>query len=224
MAKTTDKTTASKKTTEMKKTAAPKTAAPKKAAAKKAVAKKEAAPAPVAASTEVVNEVVETPVVADPVADEVSSLSTQISELMGVLQKLSTESRAAATKLRAIDKQYQRTIKTCQKFSSKKRRACANRAPSGFVKPTLISQELASFLNKPFGSEMARTEVTKEINGYIRANKLQDAKNGRIIIPDTKLASLLKIGKNEELTYFNLQKYMSPHFAKMNKDSATTSV
>ena len=61
---------------------------------------------------------------------------------------------------------------------------------------------------------MARTEVTREINGYIRQHSLQDKDNGRKINPDTKLRTLLKIKKNDELTYFNLQRYMSPHFAK----------
>jgi hypothetical protein len=65
---------------------------------------------------------------------------------------------------------------------------------------------------------MARTDVTREINKYIRAHDLQDKTNGRKIIPDAKLASLLKLKKTDELTYFNLQKYMSPHFAKANKD------
>ena len=64
------------------------------------------------------------------------------------------------------------------------------------------------------GTEMARTAVTREINSYIRAHSLQDPKNGRRILPDTKLRKLLKVGKAEELTYFNLQRYMSPHFAK----------
>jgi hypothetical protein len=43
---------------------------------------------------------------------------------------------------------------------------------------------------------------------------LQDKLNGRKIIPDAKLSVLLKIKKGEELTYFNLQRYMSCHFAK----------
>ena len=180
----------------------------KKTSSKKAAPKKEELPV----VPEVTNEVVSTPV------DDAASLSSQMSELMSLFQKLSTEARSAATKLRALDKQYQRTLRVAQKSSNKKRKnSGAPRAPSGFVKPTLISKELATFLNKPQGSEMARTEVTKEINCYIRANKLQDEKNGRIIRPDTKLTNLLKIGKNEELTYFNLQKYMSPHFAKMVK-------
>jgi chromatin remodeling complex protein RSC6 len=82
------------------------------------------------------------------------------------------------------------------------------------VKPTKISDELATFLDKPTGSEMARTEVTRDINAYIRTNSLQDKVNGRKINPDSKLADLLKINSGEELTYFNLQKYMSRHFAK----------
>jgi chromatin remodeling complex protein RSC6 len=64
---------------------------------------------------------------------------------------------------------------------------------------------------------MARTEVTREINVYIRANKLQDVNNGRKINPDKKLATLLKLNKDDELTYFNLQRYMSSHFPKTIK-------
>lgn len=211
-AKTT-KTTTTAPSTETKTT---------KKATKKTASKKEEVDTVV---PEVTNEVVETHCVSDvaPV-DDVASLSSQMAELMATFQRLSTEARSAVTKLRVLDKQYQRTIRVAQKNRNKKRKNTgAPRAPSGFVKPTLISKELATFLNKPQGSEMARTEVTKEINSYIRANQLQDKKNGRIIKPDTKLANLLKIGKNDELTYFNLQKYMSPHFAKMGNKTASTS-
>ena len=55
------------------------------------------------------------------------------------------------------------------------------------MKPTLISNELAAFLGKEVGTQMARTEVTREINAYIRANNLQDKDNGRKINADTKL-------------------------------------
>ena len=115
---------------------------------------------------------------------------------------------------RTLEKKWTRELKTAQKQSSKRKRKAGNRAPSGFVKPTRISDELASFLGKEKGTQMARTEVTREINTYIRAHKLQDKDNGRKINPDSKLASLLKLNKTDELTYFNLQKYMSPHFAK----------
>uniref|UniRef100_A0A6C0DL11 DM2 domain-containing protein n=1 Tax=viral metagenome TaxID=1070528 RepID=A0A6C0DL11_9ZZZZ len=88
------------------------------------------------------------------------------------------------------------------------------RGPSGFIKPTLISNELAEFLGKAIGTEMARTEVSKEINAYIAAHGLQDRQNGRRINPDEKLRKLLRLSEGDELTYFNLQKYMKPHFIK----------
>ena len=89
-----------------------------------------------------------------------------------------------------------------------------HRVPSGFVRPTKISDELAMFLGKPVGTEMARTDVSRHINSYIRTNNLQDPENGRTINPDPKLRALLKLGENDELTYFNLQKYMKHHFIR----------
>jgi chromatin remodeling complex protein RSC6 len=121
---------------------------------------------------------------------------------------------ALRSEFRLLERQTARELKNAQKASMKKKRKVGNRAPSGFVKPTLISNELAGFLGKPEGSEMARTDVTREINKYIRTNNLQDKENGRKINPDKKLTSLLKLKKGDELTYFNLQRYMSPHFAK----------
>ena len=69
---------------------------------------------------------------------------------------------------------------------------------------------------------MARTEVTREINAYIRANHLQDKENGRKINADAKLTSLLSLTAADELTYFNLQKYMSRHFAKASDTAAAS--
>ena len=131
------------------------------------------------------------------------------------LQQLSVAISTLKTEYRALEKKWAREIKTSLK--NKKKRKAGNRAPSGFVKPTKISDELAKFLEKPAGSEMARTEVTRDINKYIRTHKLQDEANGRKINPDSKLAALLKLNKTDELTYFNLQRYMSPHFAKAVK-------
>lgn len=80
------------------------------------------------------------------------------------------------------------------------------------LEPRQISNELAKFLGKPVGSKMLRTDVARHINRYIRTNNLQDNMNRRRINPDKKLASLLKLGENDELTYFNLQRYMKHHY------------
>jgi chromatin remodeling complex protein RSC6 len=146
-----------------------------------------------------------------------SSLVEQSTEFLAKLGQLGALISSLKTEYRTLEKKWTRELKAAQKQSSKRKRKAGNRAPSGFVKPTRISDELATFLGKEKGAEMARTAVTRDINNYIRTNNLQDEKNGRKINPDAKLAALLKLKKNDELTYFNLQKYMSHHFSKTVK-------
>jgi upstream activation factor subunit UAF30 len=141
-------------------------------------------------------------------------IAEQSIEFLAKLQQLGVLISALKTEYRTLEKKWTRELKTAQKQSYKRKRKAGNRAPSGFVKPTRISDELAKFLGKDPNTEMARTEVTRDINKYIRNHNLQDKENGRKINPDSKLATLLKLTKKDELTYFNLQRYMSPHFAK----------
>jgi chromatin remodeling complex protein RSC6 len=151
-------------------------------------------------------------------ADVESDLAAQSTEFLAKLSQLSTLLASLKVEYRTLEKRWVRELKTAQKTQAKRKRKSGNRAPSGFVKPTKISDELAKFLEKPVGSEMARTDVTREINTYIRKHNLQDKENGRKINPDAKLQTLLKLKKTDELTYFNLQRYMSPHFSKAVKE------
>ena len=154
------------------------------------------------------------PVVTEVAAADSQQVSSDFSSFAAKLQQVSALLSALRTEFRTLEKRASRELKTATKAGAKRKRKTGNRSPSGFVKPTLISSELASFLGKTQGTEMARTEVTREINAYIRANSLQDKTNGRKINADSKLSSLLKLKADEELTYFNLQRYMSPHFQK----------
>jgi len=154
-------------------------------------------------------------------ADGETLLADQSVEFLAKLQQLGVLISSLKAEYRTLEKKWTRELKVAQKQSSRRKRKAGNRAPSGFVKPTRISDELAKFLEKPSGSEMARTEVTRDINKYIRTHNLQDTQNGRKINPDSKLAALLKLKKTDELTYFNLQRYMSPHFAKAVKADAS---
>lgn len=199
--------------------------APVEVAAKKTKstksAKTESAPVATTPAPVVVAPVVSEPVAEPATATEECAVETDISarstEFLAKLNQWCAMGATLKAEFRAIEKLWSRELKTAQKSSSKRKRKTGNRQPSGFVKPTKISEELASFLGKEKNCEMARTDVTREINKYIRSHNLQDKENGRKIIPDAKLASLLKLNKTDVLTYFNLQRYMSPHFTKTVK-------
>ena len=150
-------------------------------------------------------------------ATETDDITAQSTEFIAKLSQLGALLASVKADYRILEKKWTRELKIAQKCNAKRKRKSGNRQPSGFVKPTKISDELADFLEKDRGTEMARTDVTREINKYIRSNSLQDKDNGRKIIPDSKLQTLLKLKITDELTYFNLQRYMSPHFYKADK-------
>ena len=166
------------------------------------------------------------PVVAEPVVEvapavveaaapaeaEPVSLNEEFTGLLTEFSTMRTRMTQLASRVRTLPKRVDRELRTAQKASKRRAKKTGNRQPSGFVKPTNISSELATFLGKPKDTMMARTEVTREINAYIREHKLQDPQNGRRILPDAKLRKLLGVKTSDELTYFNLQSYMKGHF------------
>lgn len=196
-----------------------KTKAPK--SSKKSV-KQAAAVEEVAAPVEAAPVEVAAPVETETGVECDTGLSSDFSDLLTQLSTMRTQLTALSTRVRTLQKGYERERKQALKASKRRSKKTGNRAPSGFVKPTEISKELATFLGKPAGTEMARTAVTREINQYIREHKLQDPANGRRILPDAKLRKLLRVPQNDELTYFNLQRYMSPHFSKSTTTAAVS--
>ena len=182
---------------------------PKPRATKKAAPKAEAQaatppPAPVVEETAAPVEEMDAATI---MSGKMNEYSAKLQQLVGLLSTLKSD-------FKTLEKTVSREMKVAQKLANKKRRNTNPRKPSGFTKATPISEELANFLGKSVGTEMARTEVSKEITKYIKSNNLQDTSNGRIILADAKLSKLLRLGKEDELTFFNLQRYMKIHFAK----------
>jgi hypothetical protein len=158
-------------------------------------------------------------VVAAPAASEVpvidaATLSSKLGDFASKIQQVAALLTSMKSDYKTLEKTVARELKQATKSSGKKRKTSANKSPSGFVKPTKISDELIKFLGKEAGTEMSRVEVSKEITSYINEHKLKDEKCGRQINPDAKLSKLLKINKDEILTFFNLQRYLKIHFIK----------
>ena len=148
-----------------------------------------------------------------PVIDAVT-LSSKLGDFASKIQQVAALLTSMKSDYKTLEKTVARELKQATKGSGKKRKTSANKSPSGFVKPTKISDELIKFLGKEADTEMSRVEVSKEITRYINEHKLKDEKCGRQINPDAKLSKLLKINKDEVLTFFNLQRYLKIHFIK----------
>ena len=143
--------------------------------------------------------------------EEPFSFSLSISKLTNSITNLKDELKNIQSNIKLLEKQTNKHIKGLERELNKKLPK-NKKKPSGFAKPTDISIELCNFLDLPFGTQMARTEVTQHLIKYIKNNNLQNEDNKRIIKPDNKLTLLLDIENNNELTYFNLQSYMNRHF------------
>ena len=214
------KRTSSAKSTKSAAAAAPTTpTTPTKATAAKG---KRAKSAPTKATTPT-QEVAPAPTPAAPAAETVTAapvddwkaIEASFTDLNGRLQEFRTYYSSILTDVKTLQRSVQKYLRESSKRNRRRKAADPNRpkrAPSGFAKPALISDELCSFLGKPKGTEMARTEVTKNLTAYIKEHSLQAPDNKRRILPDSALQKLLNVGADDEVTYFNLQKYMKVHF------------
>ncbi len=92
----------------------------------------------------------------------------------------------------------------------------ANRAKNnGFNREQKISEKLRVFLDLPEGKLVSRSTVTRSINEYVKANDLKHPDNGRVLVLDKKLRDLLEPPTDVQVTFLNLQKFLSPHYTKV---------
>jgi len=197
--------------------AAPSPAKSKKAAATAAAAPAVAAPAPVAVTASV----------PAPAAAEASAEPEEV--------RLETEAKSITARLLAVRetvseliseaKRLEKKAAKVQKLADKRRRRKVVEGEAGkparvsiFQVPTGLTPELCAFMGRPAGSLESRSNVTKFITKYVSDNNL---KNKHDINADAKLLKLLRLNKEDKLTYFNLQKYLNVHYLKADKPAAT---
>lgn len=158
------------------------------------------------------NNIVDTTSEAKLPQDQVTS---QFGDVLNTLGSFRSQITMLQNQIRGLEKFVGKQMRTYER-EVKKSKNKGNRKPSGFAVPTTISDELCEFMKKPKGSQAARTEVTQYIIQYIKDNDLQWSKNRKIIKPNSPLTKLLSVKKNDEVTYFNIQRYMNKHFLKTN--------
>lgn len=98
----------------------------------------------------------------------------------------------------------------------------APRRENALEKPVVITEELCDFLGLKRGELYSRQTVTKTINKYVKDHDLQNPENRRFILLDSeaglKLKALLR-DPDQPLTFFNIQRYLKPHYPKVDADT-----
>jgi len=145
--------------------------------------------------------------------DQTNELSDQFESIINGISVFKTQINSLQQNLKLLEKNVKKQMNGLKKIVDKNKNK-GNRTPSGFATPRKVTNELCNFMNKSYGTEIARTEVTKALIAYIKENKLENENNSKFIYPDEKLKFLLDIKDGDELTYFNIQKYMNKHFIK----------
>tara|TARA_Y100000741_G_scaffold364394_1_gene355277 strand:+ start:840 stop:1472 length:633 start_codon:yes stop_codon:yes gene_type:complete len=131
-------------------------------------------------------------------------------DLLLTMNKFKQDFSNLQTKIKNLEKVCKKEKKKYNKLAGKQNKG--NKAPSGFAKPTNISDELCHFMDRETGSKVARTEVTQFITKYIEKHDLQKKTNRQYIIPNEPLQKLWDTKDGEEVTYFTIQRHMNRHF------------
>ena len=226
------KSSASTKSVEVQKAAGKS----KKVSTKKTKASKATKVTKAKATKVVAAPVVKQEVVVNEQTSQVSS-TQQSSGVTDLLAQLATSCAEAATRqkeiaqaLKAFGRSYKREMKELERNQNRSRRSNKKdpnrpkRAPSGFAVPSKISSEMCSFLGLSKGTELSRTDVTRKLTAYIRDKNLQVPTNRRSFVPDKALGSILgplqEVDKEKGYTYFNLQRYITPHIVSNSASSS----
>ena len=163
---------------------------------------------PVVESTEPV------PLDNEVVTKNVESIETHFDNLYLTLTAFKQSISTMNNHLKLLERDMKKELRVLKKVTHKQKNK-GNRKPSGFAKPSDVSVELCTFMGREKGTQIARTEVTQYLISYIKQHQLQFAENKKVILPDTKLKSLLGVDDKTQVTYFNLQGLMNKHFVRI---------
>ena len=126
------------------------------------------------------------------------------------------------TEIAALRSEVKSLSKICRKIKSKQddptgEKAASRAKNNGFNREQAVSEKLRKFLDMKEGELVSRSTVTRAINKYVTTNELKHPDNGRVLVLDEKLKDLLQPPDDVQITFLNLQKYLSPHYTKVEQ-------
>ena len=198
-------------------TTAPATATPAKG--RKAAAKAEVvvpvttSPAPATTETAAPVEVRSSDAILSALQETLKSLGSEVTARIREAVKDAVEA-TKAVKREARDSKKRRRVDPATMTPEEKKAWEARRANNAFLKMRPISDELCSFMGLPAKSQKSQTDVTKFVSNYVKTHNCFDPNFKRRILPDAKLAKLLRAKDGQEVTYLNLQSFLKVHFLK----------
>jgi chromatin remodeling complex protein RSC6 len=149
-----------------------------------------------------------------PVVASHEELESLANELIRMAKRVLEVSRLAR-------KEFTKQVKRADQGGKRRRNKAtgvdgeaSTNSNSVFLQPTKISPALAQFCGVTAETLLSRTDVTRKIAEYIKTNNLQNPENRREILADATLTSLFALTSEDKLNYFNLQRYVKPHFIK----------
>jgi len=156
---------------------------------------------------------------------EESNTEILFNKLTIQFQDIQTVMKTLYSNLKILQKEVLRERKEFKKRTDKiKKKSDKKRSPSGFAKPSPITNELCEFLGIENNTELARTEVTSKVIAYVKEENLQNPENKKQIILNAKLNKLLQPGEEDIVTFFNLQTYLKKHFISNTVVAETVTV
>jgi chromatin remodeling complex protein RSC6 len=154
------------------------------------------------------------------ISTKVESSSEQLKAILANLNDHSSSMKTLMNSVRMVLKDVDKQGKELDKLRNKKSRNTSERKlnglPSGITKPVAISDELSQFLGVEIGTLVPRNEVTKGVSSYVRTHELSDPTNKQKFVltskPEGAILKKLLGNPTEEVTYFNLQRYLKHHY------------
>ena len=136
------------------------------------------------------------------------------------------QSKSLSARLKVLQKEVAKGNKRVRK--SPVADPDAPKRPSALQKPVAISNELCKFLGFPPDTEHSRQEVTAAMYAYIKTHGLQNPENRRfIVLEGSDAAAALKAllrNPDQPVTFFNIQRYLKPHYPMSAKEKKDLSV